>query len=210
MTSRTARFAMALGLLALSPLAVRADPISFGYNFQTPTSVTGDSGNLGVISFATTNPGQGSGSATVAATQLAAVSSAPASNPDTFTGEAYNLTLQVTDTASGQTGTLIFAGQLFGTLTATTTNIKTTFAKATQQIVLGADKYTITVGPLVPPTTPNSGTIGTLDATITAEAQSVTLPSESPEPTGLVLAGIGLTGAALTRRLKNRRQTPAL
>jgi hypothetical protein len=208
MNFRTARLGMALGLLALSPLAVRADPISFGYNFQTPTSVTGDSGNLGVISFATTNPGQASGTATVAATQLAAVSAAPANNPDTFTGEAYNLTLQLTDNASGQTGTLIFAGQLFGTLTATTANITSSFAKATQQIVLGADKYTVTVGPIAPPATPDSGTIGTLNATISAEGQSVTLPSESPEPTGLVLAGIGMAGAVVTRRLK-RRPNPA-
>jgi hypothetical protein len=207
MTSRTARLGMALGLLAVSPLAVQADPISFGYNFQTPTSVTGDAGNLGVISFATTNPGQASGTATVAATQLAAVSSAPAGNPDTFSGEAYNLTLQLTDNASGQTGTLIFAGQLFGTLTATAANITTSFAKATQQIILGADKYTVTVGPLVPPGTPNTGTIGTLNAAIAAQPNAASLPFESPEPTGLVLAGIGITGAAVTRRL-NRRQTP--
>ena len=170
--------------------------------------MTGDKRqNLGVISFATTNPGQASGTATVAATKLAAVSAALSNNPDTFSGETYNLTLQLTDTASGQSGSRIFAGQLFGALSATAASITTSFAQATQEIVLGLNEYTIAIGPLVPPATANPTLVGTVDATISAQLHSVTLPLESPEPTGLALAGFGLTGALAARWLK-RRQTP--
>jgi hypothetical protein len=213
MTSRILSVGAVLGLVLLCPLPVRADPISFGYNFETPNSVTGDSGNLGVISFATTNPGEASGSATVVAAKLAAVSAATASNPDTFSGESYSLTLQLTDTASGKTGSLTFTGQLFGSLSATAANITTSFATATQSLVLGNDEYSVTLGPLVPPTTPNPTVVGTLEATINPELHEVTLPIEpgiqTPEPTGLLLAAIGITGVAVARRPK-RHELPVV
>jgi hypothetical protein len=46
---------------------------------------------------------------------------------------------------------LIFVGKLFGTLTATTENITTSFTTPMQKLVLGNDTYTVRIGPLVPP-----------------------------------------------------------
>jgi hypothetical protein len=208
MHSRHVLFGAALALLLLCPLAARADPIGFEYNFQTPAAVTGDDGNLGVVSFSTTNSGQASGTATVTAAKIAAVTAASGSNPDTFSGETYTLTLQLNDDPSGKAGSLTFNGRLFGSLTATAANITTSFSSATQQLVLGNDLYTVSVGPLVPPTTPNPTVVGTLFATVSAQPNDVSTPALAPEPTGLVLAGLGVTGILVARRMR-RQEMPA-
>jgi hypothetical protein len=202
----------AAALMLVCPFAVYAEPISFGYNFQTPSSVTGDAGNFGVVSFSTTNGGQASGTATLTAASLTAVTSAPSNNPDTFSGETYNVQLQLTDNASGKSGALNFTGKLFGSLTPTAANITTSFSPAMRTLVLGSDLYKVTVGPLVPPTTPNPTVVGTLFATVSAQAegsqQTVTQTSNSPEPGSLLLGILGVTGFALSRRMARRSAAP--
>jgi hypothetical protein len=201
--------AVALFTLAVTATAARADqtPISFGYDFTTPQTVTGDAGNFGSVAFATTNGGTTTGpSATLTAASLTAVSAAPSNNPDTFTGETYNVTLALHDTASGKSVSLTFVGKLFGTLTATTTNITTSFATSTQTLTLGNDKYTVTVGPLVPPAKATATVIGDLMTTVAVQAgvgPVVTPAVQSPEPSALVLAGLGL--AATLGRWTRRR-----
>jgi MYXO-CTERM domain-containing protein len=196
--------------LAVSATMARADPISFGYDFTTPQAVTGDAGNLGTVAFATTNGGTATGpTATLTAASVTAISAAPNNNADTFSGETYNVTLALTDTASGKSGSLTFVGKLFGSLTATTANITTSFAAPTQTLVLGSDRYTVRIGPLVPPTTANPTVVGTLMTTVAVEANgSVGQTSQTPEPSGLVLAGLGLAAAALVRR--RGRRAPAV
>jgi hypothetical protein len=206
MNLRSAAFGAATALLVLCPCAVYADPIGFGYNFMTPTSVTGDGGNLGVVSFSTTDPGHASGTATLTAASLTAVTSAANSNPDTFNGETYSLLLQLTDTSSGKSGSLNFTGKLFGSLTATAASITTSFSPATKQLVLGNDLYTVSVGPLVPPTTANPTVVGTLFATVAAQPETVNhqgggqVAESAPEPGSLVLAVVSVLGVVISRR----------
>jgi hypothetical protein len=197
--------ALVIALAASAP-AARADQIPFAYNFSTPTAVTGDAGNFGTVAFAATNGGNATGpSASLIAASLSAISSAPASNPDTFSGETYSVTLSLTDTPSGKSGTLTFVGGLFGSLTATTENITTSFATATQKLVLGNDTYTVTIGPLVPQTPANPTLIGTLMAAVAVQAGvSGTPVSQTPEPTTLVLAVVGGLAGLVTRRRGRR------
>jgi hypothetical protein len=192
----------------LAAPAARADPIGFGYNFLTPPAVTGDDGNLGAVSFATTAGGQASGHAVLTAASLAVVTAAPLTNPDTFSGQAYDLTLQLTDGPSGKSGALTFTGKLMGSLTPLDAKVTTSFDVPTKTLVLGNDKFTVTVGPLVEPAGNNPTVVGTLMATVDAQAAGgpVTPTAQAPEPPALALAGFGVAAAAAFRaRLRPRR-----
>jgi hypothetical protein len=198
-----------LAALLLTACGARGDQIGYEYNFVTPAAVTGDPGNLGAISFATMASGHvSSANATLTAATLAAATSAPASAPDTYHGQTYDLTLQLTDDASGKSGALTFAGKLFGTLSAQSANISTSFDNPGKSLVLGNDRYTVTLGPFN--SSPNPTIVGTLMAAIQVDAlaPTVTPAAQSPEPPALVLAGVGLCaaiGVALRRRSAERR-----
>jgi hypothetical protein len=188
---------LAIGLAALAaPAAARADQIGYGYDFLTPAAVTGDQGNLGAVSFATTNPGTATGHAVVTATQLAVVTSAPSDNPDTFSGQTYSLTMHLTDDPSGKSGTLTFTGTLTGSLSVQNVNIRTSFSPATKTLVLGNDTYTVSLGSTTLGPDPTSVTA--LSATIDVRAIEIT--SQAPEPSALVLTVLGLTTVLARRR----------
>lgn len=182
----------AIALLLLTTTGVRADLIGYDYNFLTPTSVTGDVGNLGAVNFATTAGGHATGHAVVTAASLAVVTAAPPATPDTFSGQSYSLALQLTDGPSGKASSLIFTGKLFGVLTAQDVNITTSFDPPTKQLVLGKDIYTVTISPLQ--LDPNPTVVGTLLATVDVQANSVSPPpvAQVPEPSAFVLAALGL------------------
>ncbi len=199
--SAAPRVAGVFAVLFFTAPPVRADPIGFGYNFLTPPAVTGDDGNLGAVSFATTPGGQASGHAVLTAASLAVVTAAPLTNPDTFSGQTYDLTLQLIDGPSGKSGSLTFTGKLLGSLTPLDAKVSTSFDVPTKTLVLGTDRYTVSVGPLVEPAGNNPTVVGTLLATVDVQAAGgpVAPVSQAPEPSALALAGLGLA-AALVRR----------
>jgi hypothetical protein len=181
----------------MAPAYSAADPITYDYNFLTPAAVTGDPGNLGAVSFATTSGGhESSANVTVTAATLAAATSAPDNAPDVFSGQTYKLSLQLTDDTSGNAGTLTFVGKLFGTLSSQKAAITTSFVAPTQTMNLGTFLYTVSIAPIVSSTNPTL--VGTLNATIEAKVSDgfLTEAFESPEPPALALAAIGL-GPAL-------------
>jgi hypothetical protein len=210
MPLRTRFLALQCGLLAaslLAPPAGRADQIGYEYNFLTPSAVTGDEGNSGAVTFATAAPGHASGNSVLTAASLAAITAAPLTSPDTFSGQTYALTLQLTDDPSGKSGTLTFTGRLFGSLTPLDANITTSFAPATKTLVLGNDTYTVSIGPLNGPSAPNPTVVGLLMASVDVRAGGSTTPTQveqAPEPSGLVLTLVGLAGVVAVRRLWDR------
>src|SRR5262245_54299410 len=97
----------ALALLCLPGPGARAEPIAFGYTWSTsPATVTPETGDTGGIFFLDPAPASASGQFQGTATQLGLFSSAPADLPDKFPNRPYSLKLLLSDTASGQTGTL--------------------------------------------------------------------------------------------------------
>jgi PEP-CTERM motif len=202
-TGRMSAAASALFLLTAGP--VRADLMpSFSYSWdQSPATIPSDGSGTGSISISV-----GSGTAvapsTIVAANLAVISSALAPNMDTYTNKAYQLTLTLTDTASGQTGTFVFNGALTGTANTTSSNFTNVYiGPTTVTDHIGAYNYMVQILPPVVPPITGGITQGGISAQVTAAAYVGGAPvSQTPEPSALILAGLGLPIAAGWRRLR--------
>ena len=77
--------------------------------------------------------------------------------------------------------------------------IDTTFTGVTSKTVhLGANDYTVVIGPFMQPGPPSATVAGSIGASVTVE------PAKVPAPPALVLAAMG--GGLLTMRLRRRRK----
>lgn len=188
------RGSLSLLLLLFTRVAVLADFIEWSYAWsRSPLVVAADGEGTGGISLATATDGQAVGNSEIVALNLTTFSSA-AGTIDLFTAKAYRLTLELTDQQSGATGALTFQGQFNGTLTTTAAFISNTFTGATTQTLpLGGNLYTVALGPYSPPGPPGDSSSGALSATVSVSALPAAPPvQDTPEPSGLLLAGLGL------------------
>jgi len=143
--------------------------------------------------------GSAVGSTDYVASNLKTFSQATINNPSKLTANgAYTLTLTITDKASGESQSIDFTGKLggkFGAGFAKVTNTfndlepkKLEFDKSGNTYVIWLDQYT-------PPgnqTSLNTGSLGGFIQVIApGDVQKV------PEPTGLLLGGVGLSMAGL-------------
>jgi len=197
------RLALAAGvLLAVGP-AARADLVPWSYNWTPSTDkVLSDTG-MSHLTMTNEKVGTATDSTDIVATNIKTVSTADPKTPDTFTAKAYTLTLTLIDEASKQSGTLAFTGEFNGTASVKSAKIANTFTGLiTQVLVLGGNTYTVTIGPFTPPGPPGSSNAGS----ISAFAEVVVNPNtgEEPEPSSLVLAGLGLAGLG-SRFLRRKR-----
>jgi hypothetical protein len=190
-----AGFLLVLPLLLAPP--ARAEQITWGYNWsESPRSVAAVGAGAGGINFTTAvNNNPVTGSSDVVAANMTTFSAATTAAPDRFTGQTYNLKLIITDLASGKTGLFTFTGRLFGSLTASSASVTSTFASPlieTERI--GNNVYTVTIGPFAGPGAPNSGNSGSIGAHVEVR------PEQAPEPSALILAGLGTLGVLYRRR----------
>src|SRR5262245_55969040 len=119
-SGRTLAAASALFWFAASP--VRADLIPFSYSWdQTPTTIAADGTSSGSISISV-GSGTGTAPTSIVAANLSVITSAISPALDTYTNKAYQLTLSLTDTKSGQSGQFIFKGLLNGSASTTSSN----------------------------------------------------------------------------------------
>jgi hypothetical protein len=182
----------------------QADVVDWRYNW-TPSSPTifADSGDSHIA--LTNEPtGAATGSSDIVATDITTFSDAPPDAPATFTHKAYSLKLTLTDGATHDTGSVVFAGEFNGKLSSLNANITNTFTSpTTQALELGGNHYTVKIGPYAPPAPPTAANSGS----IAAHAEvSVRVLLEGPEPPGLVLAALGVCGLGLgSARWRARR-----
>jgi type 1 fimbria pilin len=188
--------------------AAHADPIVWSYDWsRTPSKIFSDNGQSW-ITLTDESPKSVVGDSALVATNLDTFSTAPRSDPDTFTDKEYTLNLHLLDQASGQDGTLHFAGRLDGTLSADSANIANTFlGQTTQQITLGSNLYTVVLNSYAAPGPPGAVNPGAISAMATVTVAPITIAT-LPEPGSLALAGLGAAGLGLAA-WRRRRRAPA-
>jgi len=181
---------LALALLFWTNASARAD-IIWSYNWTPSTSqVNANSGGPGYLTLTNEPGGSTTGNSNTVITNIQAFSTAPSSNPATFTNVPVSFALQLTDTASNATDALTFSGSFSGALTANSSNVQLTFTSPTSATVtLGGNKYDVTVGTYTPPGPPGAANSGSLNAFVTVTAVSGGGGIASvPEPAAMTLA----------------------
>ena len=198
-----------LGTFAASP--ARAEP-AWSYFWTTTTPLVGSNG-AGVSIMPAS--GSGSGASDIVAANLSVISSAPAETPDPVNG-GWNLTLHLTDNVSGNSGTLLFTGQFTGTVSASASSVDSKFNDPTvQSLSLGAHLYSATIGLYTPPGLPGTTLKGAIGANLALSDLPGSAPPpepppsppppppspppvvNAPEPSGLVLALMGVSSLGL-------------
>jgi hypothetical protein len=207
-------FAFALAFVVFAGSSARADFINWAYSWtHTPSVVAADTGGTGGVTLTNHQGGTGSGASDVVVTELTTFSSATVNAPDHFTNKNYSLILDLTDSASHQSGMLTFNGTLNGTVSTTSANIKNTFiGPLTQHLDLGGNLYTITIGPYAAPGIPDAIQTGSISAHLSVQPEgpvgggsggggsggSTPPPAQgAPEPSTLLLACLGLSALGL-------------
>jgi hypothetical protein len=194
---------MALFVILAAARPAHADQILWNYNWsRSPGIIYSDTSTGSYITLTDEPLHSASGNSDVVATNLRTYSNATPASPVTFTAKAYTLALFLQDVASGLSGTLTFTGQFDGTLSELNSNITNTFTgEATQQLRLGNNLYTATIGPYTPPGPTGSTNAGSISAFAQVSVQSIVI-QDVPEPSTIWLAGcaVPLAGFALWRR----------
>jgi hypothetical protein len=205
----------AAAVLLLGPAGARADFANWSYNWN-PTPPSGDyMATTGVGKFNLSNEPAGSatGNSDIVASNVKVYSTENPKKPAVFTNVAYSLTLFLLDEGSGKSGTLTFTGALSGTVSMKSSKLTNVFTGLVKQsILLGSHVYTVTMNAYSPPGPPTASKLGSIGASVTVEGRDGGPPSNgTPEPSTMVLAGLGLSflGAASWRKRRGRRSDQA-
>ncbi|OWK40842.1 PEP-CTERM sorting domain-containing protein [Fimbriiglobus ruber] len=131
----------------------------------------------------------------------------------------YSLTLNLTDGATGQTGSVTIAGVLQGSFdvnqyllgNASGNPLGNLFTSpATQTLTLGSTQYTVSAAAYTEPTVPQPAGYSFVGGGIDVTVTPMTIGPTTPEPGTAALAGLGLAGLGLVGRFRRRaRPAPA-
>jgi len=211
LTAPAAALALLLTLAAgLQASPIPPDKIAWTYNWQPGApALTADGNPSAGVTFTNEPPKVAVGSSDIVATNLRVFSAATAAEPDKITGSNgdYKLSLTLKANDGGQTATLNFLGNLKGAFSAENANLKNKFTATTTQIVdLGSFRFTVALMAYTPPGPPDQANAGSISAYVQVENIQ---PNNIPEPSALVLSGMGLTflGGACVRRLREKSRS---
>jgi hypothetical protein len=132
-----------------------------------------------------------------ASVQFTSTASPPPGTSDSFTNVAEALTVNLTDGASGNAGSLTFNGLLNGNLWSTGNSLALSFSNPTQSLTLGSHVYSVSLVPVLTEFEPGVGFVFGL---VTASDVQ-----QTPEPSTLLLATLSLPLAGLAAWRRSRR-----
>jgi hypothetical protein len=224
-------FACTLGGLVCAGSPAHADPTpapnaQWSYNFspQLTNNQVLVAGGLSGVNFTNEPTKTAQGSSDVVVTNLKAFSNST-SQIGFGSGGNYSIGLVLTDAASGSSANFVFNGKLGGNLSGTNANVTNTFlggsvtmngqtanftGTSAPTISLGGFNYAVALTGYVPPGPPNASNAGSMSAHVIVTNGSTIIPATvAPEPSALVLSGLGLSFAGLTAWRKRRRSLAA-
>ncbi len=201
----------AIALLAIAAGHARADYLNWSYT-STPSvpgvSVGAQSASGGATVQLTdyTNAAGGTSIPIIAYVTSTGLTTPIAFNPQTST---YALALKITDNATHDTGTLNFNGSIGGNLSATASSLLNMLTSASPSLTLDGHIYTVNIPSvtLAPPTSPQQNILATVSiSNVTGGGTGDPHgPSSTPEPTSLVLGGLGFSLFGIGGWWKRRR-----
>jgi hypothetical protein len=182
---------LALVLLLLLGTSARADFIPWSSTWGTNTmglafgNSTTRTGFVELYSFSNTYSGTGS-QENVPAVRVHVTGSATATPPySTFPYPSLYMNLH--DGPSNASTTLTFKGEVSGTIY----NLNTTFTNPIQTVTLGKDTYTVMINPFISPMATDPRSL--ITANVFVRGPGSPPASNVPEPTSVVLIGLGLS-----------------
>ena len=189
--------------------AARADYMNWSYHWSISPAPVLASGT-GTVSQALGQPGKGA--TRILAAAVTTSSDASAKNPDRY-NKTFSLTLHLMDRATHQSGSLTFSGTILGTLTANSAHLTETFRTPIEYLRLGRHIYEVQLPRYLTLMSPGSLVVPTYYAAVRvfnvapppkvpprvmaasvmmASIASVPASASTPEPSSLVLGGLGV------------------
>ena len=206
------RLAVAVAAVCFLTAPVRADFVRYSYSsIPAAPSVTSNSSSSSAVNFTGENNVLAFGNSDIILAGLTTTSTASPTSPATFTKRFWAVDLEITDYTSGDSYDFLFGGRLTGQLSKASSTFTNTFiGLTTETATIGNNVYTVTLttfSPPGPPTASNTGSIGAYVSVVQGVGGTTQGGDTAPEPSTLVLAGLGLAGFAAARW--RRRQAAA-
>ena len=196
-------FGTGLACLLLVGSTARADFINWSYEGSGSPVLMADNTSTTGVNFNYDPKTSVVGNSAISIANLWTFSQTAPPAADTLTHAGYTLALNLTDAASGQSGSVNFQGELNGTISAKSSLLTNTFLGNTvQSMVLGTNLYTVALGAFSPPGPPTASNAGSISAQITVH------PNTVAEPSALVLAVLGLGGLGFVSWRRRHRAAP--
>jgi len=172
------------------------DNVAWTYNFSPGTPAVTADGNMSAgVTFTNEPTRTAVGSSDIVASNMRVFSTATAAAPDMLSvNGAYSLKLVLTTldlNSNPVIATMTFTGKLTGPFSAENANIGNVFGLDKEQHAdLGGYRFNVSLQSYTPPGPPDQTNAGSIAAHVTI---SMIRPAELPEPSTMLMSGLGLS-----------------